>query len=163
MLILSTTSAELYVHVDAPPETWLLYEARFVPDTPYRLAGGEYLRDLRCSLRVFPWSGPVRSKIYNDIGWLCFADRYDDAMRKLPTECLIDLAVGQACTGELVAAARIGRIPTRVEFTLLSKDDLPGERTLRHIDRADGLLIKAASFRIPLVPECAGSNVVPVR
>ena len=154
MLTLTTTAAEMYVHVDAPAETWLLYDARFVPETSYHLATGEYLRDLRCPVRVFPWDSPCATTNRGDFGLLAFI--LPDAGNGCGEQahCLVDLAVGKACLDELVAAARAGHIPSQIELTLLPHEDLPGERAIWRIGQRGiptQLQIQSISFRVPLV------------
>ena len=160
MLILTTTAAELYVHVDAPAEVWLLYEAHFAPDTGYRLATGEQLSNLPCMLRVFPWTAPHRSTVHGDIGWLCFAVSDSKAEARVATECLIEMSVGPECFDELALAARAGHVPSRIELTLMPLDHGPQESALWHINTTTELLIKTISFRIPLVPPGIGARLL---
>ena len=120
MLELLTTGAQVCVHAEAPVGTWFHYDARVVVDTLFQLATGEHLRYLRCRLRLLPWTAPCASTLYRDTGCVAFVDRCDDAMRPLPSECLIGLAVGPEAVAMLAAVAKAGDLSSRVELDLMA-------------------------------------------
>ena len=150
MLTLVTTAAELHLHVNASAERSLLYEARFVPETTYRLATREYLRDLDCSLRILPRRDLREPHAGVEVGWLCIIVDPVDESSVGRGECLVEASVDPVLFDDLFTSASAGHLPSRVSFGLAPIECSPQEGALCQVSTTTEFPLAEISFAVPL-------------